>query len=55
MFQILKNFGMARIWTIAQNYFKYKMIGDRALPDALDVLSLSSRKCGTMETMENVG
>ena len=33
-----------RIGTIAQNYFKYKMIDDKALPDALDVLSLSSRK-----------
>jgi hypothetical protein len=27
---------MGRICAIAQNYFKYKMIADRALLDALD-------------------
>ena len=33
---VSKKCGIGRIWPIAENYFKYKMIADRALPDALD-------------------
>jgi hypothetical protein len=31
-----KKCGIGLLRPIAQNYFKYKMIADRALPDALD-------------------
>ena len=45
-YRFRKKYWTARIWALARNYFKYKMIADRALPDALDVLSLSSRNEG---------
>jgi hypothetical protein len=40
IFSLPKKCGIGLLGPIAQNYFKYKMIADRALPDALDFLSL---------------
>jgi hypothetical protein len=34
---LAKKCWIAQIWAIAKNYFKYKMIGDRTLPDGLDI------------------